>query len=327
MSDENDNRLTSLLFHERARADFEVALRKGFWRSIWSWFTQSDNNLLPFDEIRKNLPIGGQHSLGMRQIPLDKIVGSVGRYQDFDRAFLPRYGFLRPRWVSIDSAQLQDIILPPIEVYKIGEVYFVKDGNHRVSVARQRGQAYIDANVIEIATPIPITPQTNIDELIRQTEKIVFFDKTKLYQLRPDVKIDFTLPGGYSRLLEHIDMHRWFMGEARKAPVPYPEAVTSWYDEVYIPMVQVIEYNQIIKGFPTRTEADLYIWIIEHLWYLREEYQEDVSMQEAAQHYAKAYAEQPLRWLMDLARWASRRLVGAEEPSPAPRSEKDENKE
>jgi len=313
MGDENDDRISSLIFTERARADFETALRKRFWRSIWSWFTQTNNNLLPFDEIRKALPIRGQHELGMKQIPLDKIVGSVGRYHDFDRAFLPRFPFLRSRWVSIDSAQLQDVVLPPIDVYKIGDVYFVRDGNHRVSVARQRSQAFIDANVVEIVSPVPLTPQTNIDEMIRQVEKIEFFEKTRLDKLRPGVQIEFTLPGGYSKLLEHIDVHRWFMGEARKSPVPYDEAVMSWYDEVYLPMVHVIECNEILKNFPNRTEADLYIWIIEHLWYLREEYQEDISMQQAAEHYAKEYAQPPLRWLMDLAHWAIRRLSGSDE--------------
>ena len=307
--DFNDN--SSPFFSERARADFEDALRKGFWRRIWSWFTQSDNRLLPFDDIRKALPIRGQHDLGMQQIPLDKIVGSVGRYQDFDRAFLPRYSFLRARWVSIDSAHLQDINLPPIEVYQIGDAYFVKDGNHRVSVARERHQAFIDAEVTEIVSPIPITPLTDINDLISQVEKIEFYEKTKIDQIRPDAKIEFTLPGGYSKLLEHISVHRYFMGEQRKARVPYAEAVASWFDEVYMPMVQVIQTNEILKNFPNRTEADLYLWIIEHLWYLREEYKQEVSMEEAATHYAKTYAQQPFRWLMDLARWTARWLGGS----------------
>ncbi len=248
----------------------------------------------------------------MRQIPLDHIVGSVGRYHDFDRAFLPRYSFLQSRWVSIARAQLQDINLPPIEVYKIGDTYFVKDGNHRVSVARERGQAFIDAYVTEIATPVPITPETDINELIRQTEKIDFYEKTNLGTLRPDQRIEFTLPGGYCKLQEHIDVHRWFMGEQRNGPVSYEEAVTSWFDEVYLPMVRVIQDNQIMKNFHNRTEADLYLWIIEHMWYLREEFQQDISMEEAATHYAQTYSEHPFRWLMDLTRWASKRLSGSD---------------
>ncbi len=115
-----------------------------FWRSVLGWFNKSSNQLLAFDEIRKYLPVHGQYDVGVRQIPIDKIVGSVGRYNDFDRAFLPRHRHIRSRWISIDLAKLRDIELPPIEVYKIGEVYFVKDGNHRVSVAREKGQKYIE---------------------------------------------------------------------------------------------------------------------------------------------------------------------------------------
>ena len=300
---------------ERAKAEFDVALRKGFWRAFWSWFTQTDNNLLPFDEIRKNLPMRGQHDLGMQQIQLDKIVGSVGRYHDFDKAFLPRFPFLQGRWVSIARAQMQDVNLPPIEVYKIGEVYFVRDGNHRVSVARERGQAFIDAYVTEIISPVPLTPDTNIDELIRQCEKIEFYDKTHLDILRPDSKIEFTLPGGFTKLLEHIDVHRWFMGEHARFPIAYPDAVTGWYDEVYFPMVKVIVSNEILKDFPTRTESDLYLWITEHMWYLREEYKQDVSMEQAAEHYARTYAQRPFRWIMDLAHSAVRHLGGTGEES------------
>jgi hypothetical protein len=305
----------SLFLSARARADFEGALRKGFWRAIWSWVTQSDNRLLPFDEIRKQLPVHGQHDIGMQQIPLDKVIGSVGRYQDFDRAFLPRHSFLRSRWVSIDTAQLQDITLPPVDVYKIGDVYFVKDGNHRVSVARERGQAYIDANVIEIASPVPVTPDTDIDNLIRQVEKIDFYEKTNLALLRPEANIELTLPGGYGRLLEHIHVHRWFMGEQRRAEIPFFEAVTGWYDEVYLPMVEVIQTNQILKNFPGRTEADLYLWINEHLWYLREEYQQEVSAEQAAQDYTRNYSQQPFRWLMDLAHWTARWLGRSIDPA------------
>jgi hypothetical protein len=177
-------------------------------------------------------------------------------------------------------------------------------------VARQHGQAFIDANVTEIVSPIPISPQVNIDELIREFDKLEFFKNTQLDLLHPEVEIEFTLPGGYSRLLEHIAVHRWFMGEARQAPVGYSEAVTSWYDEVYLPMIRVIESDQILKNFPNRTVADLYIWIIEHLWYLREEYKQDISMLEAAEHYAKEYSEQPFRWLMGLVNWATRQLAG-----------------
>jgi len=297
VSDEKRPNSISAIVSQTAKSDFEVALRKGFWRSVSTWFNGKDNSLLPFDEVRRLLPFQSQHYLGMRQVPVHKIVGSVGRYQDFDRAFLPRRSELSSRWVSIDMAHLQDVILPPIEVYKIGEAYFVKDGNHRVSVAKERGQEDIDAYVIEIESPVPVDEKTNIDDFIRNIEKQEFEERTHLATLRPESKVELSLPGVYTKLIEHIETHRWFMGEQWKHPASFEEATLSWYDDVYLPLVNVIREQGTLKEFPGRTEADLYLWIIEHLWYLREELKQEVSLQDAAHHFTEAYASSRPRHL------------------------------
>ena len=114
------------------------------------------------------------------------MIGSVGRYRDFDRAFLPKRQQTGERWMSIDRAYLQDVVLPPIEVYKLGDFYFVKDGNHRVSVARERRQAFIDAYVIEFDLTVPVDEKTDIDELIRLREHAEFLAQTRLDQLLPN---------------------------------------------------------------------------------------------------------------------------------------------
>ncbi len=288
------------MMSQTAKDDFDQALRKGFWRSFASWFQGKENRLLPYDEVRRLMPYQGQHYLGMRQIPLRKIIGSVGRYQDFDRAFLPRHADLGSRWVSIDIAHLQDVILPPIEVYKIGDVYFVKDGNHRVSVAQERHQEDIDAYVIEVDSPVVIDENTNIDDLICQIEQNDFEQRTHLSSLRPEAKIELSLPGAYRNLIEHIETHRWFLGERWKRPVSFEEATTSWYDEVYMPLIQVIREQDTVKEFPGRTEADLYLWIIEHLWYLREELNKDISLEDAAHHFTEEFASSPLKHIANL---------------------------
>jgi hypothetical protein len=236
----------------------------------------------------------GMHEIGLREIPLDQIVGSVGRYNDFDRAFLPRRTETRSRWISIDTARLRDITLPAIEVYKIGSFYFVKDGNHRVSVARRKGQAFIDANVIEVDVGVPINTEADIDDLIRLQEKTEFYTRTHLLDLCPGADIELTLPGGYPNLLEHINVHRWFMGEKRKSPVKYPDAVAHWYDKVYLPLVKIIQREKTLDKFPGRTEADLYLWIIEHLWYLREECPEcDTSLEQATIDFTRRFSSRP----------------------------------
>ncbi len=279
---------------QTAKADFESALRTGFWRSLFNWFIQRRNELVPFDEVRNHLPMQGMHDIGVKEIPLDQIVGSVGRYHDFDRVFLPRRTETRGRWMSVDVAHLTDVALPPIEVYKIGAFYFVKDGNHRVSVARRKGAAYIDANVIEIDVGVPVNSEADIDDLIRLQEKADFYTQTQLAYLRPDADIELTLPGGYPKLLEHINAHRWFMGEKRDRPVAYEDAVAHWYDRVYLPLVKIIEEGKILNKFPGRTEADLYLWIIEHLWYLREECPEcNTSYEQAVADFTRRFSTRP----------------------------------
>ncbi len=236
-------------------------------------------------------------------------MGSVDRYHDFDRAFLPTQTRTRPRWESVDRAALTDVILPPVQLYKVGEVYFVKDGNHRVSVAKEKGAGYIDAEVIELVTSVPLTPDTNPSDLIMMGEYAYFLEKTNLDKLRPGVNITFTSLGRYDVLLEHISAHRWYMGIEQNRPIEWQEAVLDWYDNVYLPVVKVIEENKILSDFPGRTAGDLYLWIMDHRWYLREETGEDMGPRTAAisytEHYS-AWTRRVLRYLRRLQSAAAR---------------------
>lgn len=285
-------------FIDRAQADFNSAHRKSNFRSVISLLTRQSNELLPYDQVLKLLPTRGQHYVGMRQVPIDAIVGSVGRFQDFDRAFLPKGTSTRGRWESIDRAHLMDVELPAIELYKLGEVYFVKDGNHRVSVARERGQLYIDAVVIEIESSIPITPETNLLDLIGRREMARFNQKSNLKEIRPDSNVELTIPELYTHLLDHIQTHAWYLGEELNRAVSFEEATSSWYDNIYLPMVNVIREQKILEGFPERTEADLYVWIMDHRWYLMQENRGDISLEDAARDFYRGYAENPVKRLL-----------------------------
>ena len=275
---------------QTAKSDFDRAHFKSFMREIVSKVYRTNNKLLPFDEVRKALPLYGQFDLGMREIPIDNIIGSVNRSQDFDRAFLPRENHIRSRWVNIDKARLEEVELPPIEVYKIGEVYFVIDGNHRVSVARERGQMFIDAHVTEIKVPFNITSDADWHDAILKYEREKFYENTYLKNIRPDANINLTLVGQYQTLLEHINAHRWYLGERYQPPVGWDEAVLSWYKKVYMPIVRVIRSRQIMKDFPGRTEGDLYLWIIQHQYYLAQDSGKDVPAEQAASHFADKYS-------------------------------------
>lgn len=311
-----------------ARMDFDAALKKGFWRSISAWVTQRNNELLPFDEVRRALPTHSQHYIGMREIPMKQIVGSVGRYNDFDRVFLPRRRSLRERWASIDSAHIKEINLPAIEVYKVGSVYFVLDGNHRVSVAQERGQEYIDAMVIELEVPFDVDTDIDIDEFILKSEKATFLANSLLMKTVPDAEVEFSLPGGYSKVDEHIRVHTYFMSKEQSLNVPLEEGTRDWYDRVYLPMVRVIRHYKILNNFPGRTESDLYLWIIDHHWYLHQEYGQDVSLEQAAEDYAEKYAHQPWRAFLSIFKRAWKRIWNRSDKSPrdsekSPRNGKD----
>lgn len=258
------------MFDKMASEDFDRAFFKSFWRKILNWFTGETNELMAYDEIKSRIPIRGQYDKGLVQVEVDKIVGSVGRYRDFDRAFLPTQTHTRDRWINIDKAHYQDIILPPVELFKIGELYFVKDGNHRISVARERGQKYVDAYVTEIAVPGPVYSEKDLDQLVLIEEQNEFFAATHLDELKPGVNFLTSLTGQYPKLLEHIAAHRWYLGEQRGAEVVYQEAVLSWFENVYLPVIDLIRSHDLHRSFPTYAELDLYLWIMDYQWHVRE---------------------------------------------------------
>jgi hypothetical protein len=299
-------------FAHQASADFDRAHRKAFINDLVAGLSRRPNWLLAFEEVQRALPIKGQHYKGVHTVPVASILGSVDRYHDFDRAFLPTQTATRSRWESVDRATLGDIILPPVQLYKVGEVYFVKDGNHRVSVAREKGAEFIDAEVIELSTAVPLTPETDPRDLLKLGEYARFLECTQLDKLRPGVHIDFTSLGRYDDLIEHISAHRWYMGIEQDRPIEWQEAVLDWYDNIYMPLAQIIEGTGILRDFPGRTVGDLYLWIMDHRWYLREESGEEVGMETAALRYTESYGvwtRRVLRYLRKLRQAATRPLV------------------
>ena len=137
------------LREELVHAEFEDALHRAFVRDLFGKVARRPNDLVSYQEVRRSLVIEGQRYRGVQTLEIARIVGSTDRVGDFDGAFRPRRTSSAGRWKSIARAHYEGSALPPIQVHQIGDVYFVKDGNHRISVARQRGQELIDAEVIE----------------------------------------------------------------------------------------------------------------------------------------------------------------------------------
>jgi hypothetical protein len=309
------------MMHEHTTSEspeWKQARRAAFIQEALATFTQRPVALLSFEEVSEKLKLSTTQYLGLQDVPLHQIAGSVGRYTDFNRAFLPRKDHLRERWQGIAQLARSGGALPPVELYKAGLVYFVRDGNHRVSVARQRSMASIEAHVWEFETPIPLEPDSNVDDLLCQAALSAFQERTGIERLRADVQIRLTQPDGYDELLAEIQTCQQIFSEVDRRDVPFDEAVDLWCDIRYLPVVALMREQYALADFPGRTEADLYLWLRRNRRELEARYEQHVLMEEAADDLTRRYGDNPLpvrqvkraaSWLAALgsraARWAA----------------------
>jgi hypothetical protein len=276
----------------RSAADFRLARLRNLLGRVLSVFSGAPRRLLAFDEVREKLHVGGPIYRGVQSVPVARILGSVDRYRDFDGHFLPQRNQLEQRWTRVNRAWYQEISLPPVLLYQVGDVYFVVDGNHRVSVARAQGQEFIDAEVRQCSSRVPLTPEIRPEDLERLGDKVEFLERTRLDRIRPEAVVEPTILGGYDRILEHIAVHRYFMGMDEQREVPEEEAVAHWYDTLFKPTVEVIDESGVLADFPGRTATDLYLWVMDHLHYLRSQPGgESLDAHDAAESYLRYHED------------------------------------
>lgn len=275
-----------------AKSEFESARFRVLFNNLKSYISGKENKLLSFEEISRGLNLHNQKYLGIKTIDIDDIVGSIDRYKDFDRHFLPRKTNLEHRWSNIYSAYKKNIDLPLVKLYKAGNIYFVLDGNHRVSVAKRMGMKYIDAEVTEFTTKIPISREMDPIDMFILAEREKFLNLTKLKENRPDIKIRLTIPGKYDFLLEQINNHMYNLNKnIKEKEITFEEAAADWYDNIYLPAINIIERYKIIENFPNRTKSDLYVWIVGHKYYLKNKYGKDIGLTDAAYDFSTRYSE------------------------------------
>ena len=273
-----------------SREHWNQARRKAFWQRLSSTLglTKESVSLLSFEDVQQKLRLAQNAYRGLQQVPLDQIVGSVGRYHDFTRTFLPLVESDSMRWQRIAELQLETG-LPPIELYKVGDTYFVKDGNHRVSVARQFGMKTIEAYVWEYETQTGGLPSTgNVDDLIVKAEYRAFLDKTRLEFTRPEQNIVLTEPGMYPALELEVELYRENLERIDGEPRSYEEAAAVWYDLLYSLAVETIRESGALELFPGRTDADLYVWVSRHRKELSDRYGTSVSLRDAVAEITSA---------------------------------------
>jgi nucleotide-binding universal stress UspA family protein len=248
-----------------ALRDFERARQRGALEHIVAQLTGRSDRLLSFAEVSEQLHTGEGQDVGRQDIPLDAIAGSVGRYGDFTRSFLPRRESGQERWARVRAAFSRAEDIPPITVFQVGDAYFVLDGNHRVSVARSLGATHIPAFVTVVESRVPLPAGAQHDELICQAQYAAFLAETDLDDLRPEADLTATAPGHYRVLKKQIQQHLdWLRSQGEGEGAAVEAAVAGWYDEIYLPVVSVIRRRGILHYFPGRTETDLYVWIVEH---------------------------------------------------------------
>jgi len=278
---------------EQTASDFSRARGRAILSQIQYFLNTDRNKLLSFNDVKDILKPKNEVYRGNQIVPIELIAGSEGRYHDFNKFFLPKKDHLRQRWQKVDEAHIKDIILPPIQLYEIGGVYFVRDGNHRVSVAKTQGVEFIDAEVTSLATEINLNPSMTTEELrdaLIAYEKSIFYEKTDFGRLTNYYDLNFSSPGRYDVIYNHILVHKYYLNENIKDEIPFANALVSWYKNVYNPVITIIKEQWLLADFPGRTEADLYVWIIKHWDFLKKKYGA-YSLSKAAGDFSRKYGQ------------------------------------
>ena len=294
-----------------AERDFHRAHVAARGATLLRWLRGRPHVLIPLDEVRTRLLLGGQRDRGLQVVPLDAIVGSEGRAQEFNRSFRPRHRALGERWRRIRRAQLRHESVPPVELIKIGEVYFVRDGNHRVSVARQQGQADIDAHVVELETNVPFGRDVERADLEAKAAQSRFVADIGLRRVRPDAVVPHQASDAatYAALWHQVQQQRTALERAQGRPVRTDEAVGAWYDEVYLPQVTAIRQRQAAAAFPGMTETQLLVAILEHRRRMAAVTGADGGVEAAVLDYIAQYSPWCRRWRTGRLRRGGMRLM------------------
>jgi hypothetical protein len=210
--------------------------------------------ILPFEEVIEALGRTGQHDLGLQVVPLDGVIGSVDRAVDFDRGFRPTSPRLRSRWERIAAAQRRGESMPPVSLFKVGDLYFVRDGHHRVSVAKSLGRSDIDAYVTEVETRVPLDSETRLSDLPLKDHERLFFERVPL-PAEARSRIDVSDPWDYGRLAEAIEAWGYRAMQERGSFMDRAEVARRWFADEYEPVTEMLRAGELVAEGETETDG------------------------------------------------------------------------
>ncbi len=291
----------------QAVQDFRTARFQANVERIRAALSRESAELLSYEEVRKKLHATETKRCQLKTIPLNAIVGSVGRYTDFTRRFFPRQENDEDRWTNIRMRAESLEGFPPIEAYQLGDAYFIIDGNHRVSVVRSLGSESIEAYVTEVLAEVPLSPDTKPDELIIIERYTLFLGKSELKKAYPDINLKMSEAGNYRFLEYQIKRHQEWMDETPS----HQEAAADWYQIVYSPVIQIIRKRGILRNFPHRTETDLFVWIEKHRERLNKHIGWSLDADTAAIDLVENYSQRPASRVQR----ASKKIIQAVTPA------------
>ena len=222
--------------------------------------------VLPYEEVIDALGFVSEHRTGLHVVPLDAIVGSVDRGRDFDRRFRPTSGRSRGRWEQIAAAARRGESLPPIDLLRVGDLYFVRDGHHRVSVARALGHTDIDAYVTDVTTRVGAEQATRLSDLPLKSHERVFFERVPLpAEARREIQLSEV--EDYALLAEMVEAWGFRAMQSRGDALDRRQNAVLWLETEYRPVVAMLHEAGLVGD---RTDAEAYMRIAgERYWLLR----------------------------------------------------------
>lgn len=230
-------------------------------RRLWRYNAEKRNREKPakdlqrFDAVQEHEQAFESVDRGVQSIPLDKIVGTVGRYQDFDQRFRPKRKNGDSRYRNVLKAMVAAKPLPPVSLYQIKDDYFVLDGHHRVTAARELGHSHIRAYIMELL------PGADTIENRLYLERTSFRDKAGLVET-----VELTEVGQFNHLERQITRHQEFLQQESGQDVDFRQAAADWYRTIYKPLHSMIAKSGLVGSFPGRRVDDLYLYISVHQW-------------------------------------------------------------